>query len=246
MTATNDAALAALAVDTIKFLAVDAVEQANSGHPGMPMGAADVAFVLWTRFLRHDPADPSWPDRDRFVLSAGHGCMLLYALLHLSGYELPLEQLKAFRQWESQTPGHPEFGHTVGVEATTGPLGQGVGNAVGMALAARMAAARFNAGDDFSPVGHRVFALASDGDLMEGVSAEASSLAGHLRLGNLVLLYDDNRITIEGETSLTFSEDVPRRYEAYGWHTASVDGHDHEALADALERRAGRERAGRR
>jgi transketolase len=219
----------------VKFLAVDAVEAANSGHPGMPMGAADAAFVLWTRFLRHDPAAPDWPDRDRFVLSAGHGCMLLYGLLHLHGYPLTLDDLRAFRQWQSKTPGHPEFGHTAGVEATTGPLGQGVGNGVGMALAAKMAAARLDGSGEFQPIRHRVFVLASDGDLMEGVSAEASSLAGHLGLGNLVVLYDDNRITIEGETSLAFSEDVGGRYAAYGWQTQQVDGHDHEAIAGAIE-----------
>jgi len=230
-----DHELSRTVVNTIKFLAVDAVERANSGHPGMPMGAADAAFVLWSRFLRYDPTVPSWPDRDRFVLSAGHGCMLLYALLHLAGYDLSLDDLKAFRQWGSKTPGHPEFGHTQGVEATTGPLGQGISNAVGMALAGKMLAARFNHAGGFDPVSHRVFVLASDGDVMEGVSGEACSLAGHLGLGNLVALYDDNRITIEGETRLTFSEDVSRRYEAYGWHTQSVDGHDHEALAGAIE-----------
>jgi len=229
-----DPEIARQAVLTIRFLATDAVERANSGHPGMPMGMADAAFVLWSRFLRYDPTSPEWPDRDRFVLSAGHGCMLLYGLLHLAGYDLSLDEIKRFRQWGSRTPGHPEFGHTAGVEATTGPLGQGVGNAAGMALAARMLAARFNGDETFKPVGHRVFALASDGDLMEGVSGEASSLAGHLRLGNLVVLYDDNRITIEGETRLAFSEDVPRRYEGYGWHVATADGHDHEAVARAL------------
>jgi transketolase len=234
MRAAPDPELARDAVDTLKFLAVDAVERAKSGHPGMPMGAADVAFVLWGRFLRYDPTAPDWPDRDRFVLSAGHGCALLYGLLHLAGYDLSMSDIQAFRQWGSRTPGHPEFGHTVGVEATTGPLGQGIGNAVGMALAARMLAARFNT-DDFKPVNHRVFVLASDGDMMEGVSAEASSLAGHLRLANLVVLYDDNRITIEGKTDLAFSEDVGRRYEAYGWNVLRVDGHDHEAIALALD-----------
>ncbi|HZN53944.1 MAG TPA: transketolase, partial [Candidatus Polarisedimenticolaceae bacterium] len=209
-------------------------ERAKSGHPGLPMGAADVAFVLWSRYLRYDPTAPDWPDRDRFVLSAGHGCMLLYALLHLSGYELPMSELQAFRQWGSRTPGHPEFGHTVGVEATTGPLGQGISNAVGIALAGKMAATRFNDAD-FQPVAHRVFVLASDGDLMEGISAEASSLAGHLGLGNLIVLYDDNSITIEGKTSLAFSEDVPARYAAYGWHVRRVDGHDQEQVARAIE-----------
>ena len=229
-----DSGLARDAVHTIKFLAVDAVEKAKSGHPGLPMGAADVAFVLWSRFLRYDPTDPLWEDRDRFVLSAGHGCMLVYALLHLAGYDLPLSELQSFRQLGSRTPGHPEFGHTVGVEATTGPLGQGVGNAVGMAIAAKMLAARFG-GPDFQPVTRRIFTLASDGDLMEGVSAEASALAGHLGLGNLVVLYDDNRITIEGSTALAWSEDVGLRYEAYGWHVQRVDGHDHEAVAAAIE-----------
>ena len=166
-----------MAVNTIKFLAVDAVQQANSGHPGLPMGAADTAFVLWSRFLRYDPTAPAWPDRDRFLLSAGHGSALLYALLHLAGYDLPLDELRAFRQWESKTPGHPEFGLTPGVEATTGPLGQGIGNGVGMALGAQMAAARFNGRGGFDPVGHRIFVLASDGDMMEGISGEASSLA---------------------------------------------------------------------
>jgi len=229
-----DSRLAEEAVNTIKFLAVDAVEKANSGHPGLPMGAADMAFVLWSRFLRYDPLAPEWPDRDRFVLSAGHGSMLLYGLLHLSGFDLPMSELQAFRQWGSKTPGHPEFGHTPGVEATTGPLGQGISNAVGMALAAKMMAARFNT-EDFQPVAHRIFVLASDGDLMEGISGEACSLGGHLRLDNLIVLYDDNRITIEGETSLTFSEDVGKRYEAYGWHVQHADGHDHEAMAAAIQ-----------
>ncbi|HKQ63254.1 MAG TPA: transketolase [Candidatus Polarisedimenticolaceae bacterium] len=230
---TIDPKLAQQAVLTLKFLAVDAVERAKSGHPGMPMGAADVAFVIWGRFLRYDPSTPDWPDRDRFVLSAGHGCMLLYGLLHLAGYELPISELQQFRQWGSRTPGHPEFGLTAGVEATTGPLGQGVSNAVGMALAAKMLAARFNQAGEFKPVTHRVFVLASDGDLMEGVSAEAGSLAGHLGLGNLLVCYDDNHVTIEGDTKLAFSEDVGRRYEAYGWHVQHVDGHDHEAIARA-------------
>lgn len=226
--------LAREAVDTIKFLAVDAVEKAKSGHPGLPMGAADMAFVLWSRCLRYDPSAPDWPDRDRFVLSAGHGCMLLYALLHLSGFDVPMSELQAFRQWGSKTPGHPEFGHTMGVEATTGPLGQGVGNAVGMALAAKMMAVRFNT-ETFQPITHRIYVIASDGDLMEGVSGEASSLAGHLKLGNLVVLYDDNRITIEGKTNLAFSEDAGLRYQAYGWHVQRVDGHDHDAVAGALD-----------
>ncbi|HJQ97622.1 MAG TPA: transketolase [Candidatus Polarisedimenticolaceae bacterium] len=229
-----DSQLAKTAVNTIRFLAVDAVEKAKSGHPGLPMGAADFAFVLWSRYLRYDPTAPDWPDRDRFVLSAGHGSMLLYALLHLAGYDVPMSELQAFRQWESKTPGHPEFGHTPGVEATTGPLGQGIGNAIGMALAGKMAATRFNDAA-FQPVAHRVFALCSDGDVMEGVSGEASSLAGHLGLGNLIVLYDDNGVSLDGKTSLSFSEDVPARYAAYGWHVQSIDGHDHDAIAKAIE-----------
>ena len=234
MSPAPDTQLARTAVNTIRFLAVDAVEKAKSGHPGLPMGAADVAFVLWSRVLRHDPTAPDWPDRDRFVLSAGHGSMLLYALLHLTGYDLPMSELQAFRQWESKTPGHPEFGHTPGVEATTGPLGQGVGNAVGMALAGKMAATRFNDAE-FQPVAHRVFVLASDGDIMEGIASEASSLAGHLGLGNLIVLYDDNNVSLDGKTSLSFSEDVPKRYAGYGWHVQSIDGHDHDAIAKALD-----------
>ena len=223
------------ATRTIQFLAVDAVEKAGSGHPGMPMGTARLAFTLWSRYLRYDPKDPTWSDRDRFLLSAGHGCMLLYSLLHLADYDLSLEDLKNFRQWGSRTPGHPEFGHTVGVEATTGPLGQGVANAVGMALAARMLAARVNGVGEFDPITHRVFVLASDGDMMEGVSGEACSLAGHLGLGNLVVLYDDNRITIEGETSLAFSEDVCKRYEAYGWQTQHVSAYDDDGVCAAID-----------
>jgi transketolase len=235
MTKPIDTDLARQAVDTIKFLAVDAVQKADSGHPGMPMGAAEIAFTLWSSYLRYDPSAPDWPDRDRFVLSAGHGCMLLYGLLHLAGYELPLSELQSFRQWASRTPGHPEFGHTVGVEATTGPLGQGISNAVGMALSANMLAARFNGHPGFDPVSHRIFVLASDGDLMEGVSAEASSLAGHLGLGRLIVLYDDNRITIEGDTALAWSEDVTARYEAYGWHVQRAEGHDRSSIAAAIE-----------
>ena len=223
-----------LAVNTIRFLAVDAVEKAKSGHPGTPMGMADAAYVLWTRFLRHDPHDPAWPGRDRFVLSAGHASMLLYALLHLSGYDLPLSELERFRQLGSRCPGHPELGHTPGVETTTGPLGQGFGNGVGLALAARMLATRFNR-DDFALVGWRVFGIVSDGDLMEGVASEAASLAGHWGLGNLVYLYDDNHVTIEGDTALAFSEDVARRFEAYGWQVQRADPYDHAAVAAALE-----------
>jgi transketolase len=223
------------AVVTIRLLAADAVQAAGSGHPGLPMGAAAPAYVLWSRFLRHDPACPGWPDRDRFVLSAGHGSMLLYALLHLAGYDLPMGELRAFRQWGSATPGHPEFGHTPGVETTTGPLGQGLANAVGMALAERMLAARYNK-SGFAPlVDHRTFVLASDGDLMEGISHEAASLAGHLRLGRLIVLYDDNRITIDGDTGLSCGDDVAGRFAAYGWHVQRVaNGNDLAAVDTAL------------
>ncbi|MGA7172377.1 MAG: transketolase, partial [Candidatus Dormiibacterota bacterium] len=196
-----------LCINTIRTLAIDGVEKANSGHPGLPMGMAPAAYVLWTRFLRHDPNDPSWPDRDRFVLSAGHGSMLLYALLHLTGYDLPLEQLQQFRQWGSRTPGHPELGVTAGVEVTTGPLGQGFGDGVGMAIAERHLAWRYNQ-PEHSIVDHRTFVLCSDGDLMEGISSEAASLAGHLGLGKLIYLYDDNHVTLDGPSSLSFTEDV--------------------------------------
>ncbi len=210
---------------------MDAVQAANSGHPGMPMGMADVATVLWTRFLKFDPADPQWFDRDRFVLSAGHGSMLLYSLLHLSGYDLPLQELRDFRQWGSRTPGHPEVHHTPGVETTTGPLGQGFANGVGMAFAERTLRETF--GSELCD--HWTYAIVSDGDLMEGVAYEAASLAGHLGLGRLVYLWDDNRITIDGGTDLAFSEDVLARLEAAGWHTQRVDGHDAEAVAAAIE-----------
>jgi transketolase len=230
----TDRDLDQLCVNTIRFLAADAVQQAKSGHPGLPMGAAPMAYVLWTRFLRHHPANPAWPDRDRFVLSAGHGSMLLYALLHLTGYDLPLDEIKRFRQWGSKTPGHPEFGLTPGVEATTGPLGQGLANAVGMAIAERHLAARFNK-TGHTVVDHHTYALCSDGDLMEGVAAEASSLAGHLGLGKLLVLYDDNLISLAGKASLSFSEDVPRRFEGLGWHTQAVpDGTDLAAIEKAI------------
>jgi transketolase len=210
------------AINTIRFLSVDAVQKANSGHPGLPMGAAAPAYVLWTRFLRHNPSDPAWPDRDRFVLSAGHGSMLLYSLLHLTGYDLPLEQIKQFRQWGSLTPGHPESHLTKGVEATTGPLGQGMGNAVGMAIAEAHLAARFNR-PGHEIINHYTYVLAGDGDMMEGVQSEAASLAGHLKLGKLVVLYDNNSISLAGSTSVSFSEDVGARYAAYGWHVQSVE-----------------------
>jgi transketolase len=221
-----------LAVNTIKTLSIDGVEKANSGHPGTPMGLAEISFELFTRYLRYDPKDPGWLGRDRFVLSCGHASMLIYSMLHLAGYDLPLSELQSFRQWGSKTPGHPEHMHTPGVETTTGPLGQGIGNAVGFALGARIKAARF--GKAFDAV--RVFALCSDGDVMEGVSAEASSLAGHLGLSNLVVIYDDNKITIEGETDLAFSEDVGKRYEAYGWFVQRIDGHDHAQIRAALDK----------
>ncbi|MEN9839826.1 MAG: hypothetical protein RL177_1305, partial [Bacteroidota bacterium] len=214
-------------VDTIRTLSMDAVQKANSGHPGMPMGMADVAFVLWTEFLRHNPSNPSWVNRDRFILSAGHGSMLLYSLLHLTGYDLSLDEIKNFRQWGSKTPGHPERGLTPGVETTTGPLGQGFANGVGMAIAAKHLAAK-------SILDHHVYAIVSDGDLMEGVSQEAASLAGHLGLGNLIYLYDDNKITIDGSTDLAFTEDVLKRFEAYGWHTRAIDGHDRDAIRHAI------------
>jgi transketolase len=219
--------------NAIRFLAIDAVERAKSGHPGMPMGMADVATVLFSRFLKFDPADPAWPDRDRFVLSAGHGSMLLYALLHLTGYEgMTLNELRAFRQWRSKTPGHPEYGHTPGVETTTGPLGQGIATAVGMALAERLMNARF--GNDF--VDHYTYVITGDGCLMEGLSHEAISLAGHLRLNRLIVLFDDNQISIDGATSLSCSDDQLARFEASGWSACRVDGHDPTAVAAAIER----------
>ncbi len=225
--------LAQRAVNTIRFLAADAVQKANSGHPGLPMGMADVAFVLWTQFLRHNPQDPSWWNRDRFVLSGGHGSMLLYSLLHLTGYDLPLEQLKQFRQWGSMTPGHPEFGEAPGVETTTGPLGQGAGNSVGLALAEAMLAARYNK-LDFDIIDHTTYALVTDGDLMEGVASEAASLAGHWGLGKLIWLYDDNHISIDGSTDISFTEDRVARFRAYGWETIEVDGHDRVAVYEAI------------
>src|SRR5678815_245089 len=210
------------AINTIRFLAADAVQQANSGHPGLPMGAAPMAYTLWTRHLRHNPHNPKWPGRDRFILSGGHGSMLLYSLLHLTGYDLSLDEIKNFRQFNSKTPGHPEYGMTPGVEITTGPLGQGFANGVGMAMGAAHLGAKFNK-ESFSVIDHHVYAIVSDGDLMEGVASEAASLAGHLRLGKLIYLYDDNHVTIEGFTNLAFSEDVPKRFQAYGWHTRTVD-----------------------
>lgn len=228
------ASLEELCVNALRFLAVDAVQQADSGHPGLPLGAAAMAYVLWTRFLKHHPGKPDWFDRDRFVLSAGHGSALLYSLLHVSGYALPLEQIKAFRQWGSMTPGHPERGLTPGVEITTGPLGQGVANGVGMAMAEAHLAARYNR-PGFAIVDHHTYGIVGDGDLMEGVASEAASLAGHLQLGKLIYLYDDNRVTLSAGTAITFSEDRARRFEAYGWHTQTVeDGNDLAAIERAL------------
>jgi transketolase len=233
MTLTSDQ-LDRLAIDTIRTLSVDGVQQANSGHPGAPMGMAAMAYTLWTRFLRHAPSHPDWPDRDRFVLSAGHASMLVYSLLHLTGYDLSLDDLMHFRQWGSRTPGHPEFGVTAGLEATTGPLGQGVANAVGMAIAERRLAQEFNR-QGHQIVNHWTYAICSDGDLQEGIASEAASLAGHLKLGKLLMLYDDNHIQLDGPTAMAFSEDVPARFAAYGWHVQSVaDGNDVHAIEAAI------------
>lgn len=222
------------AINTIRMLSIDGVQQANSGHPGLPLGAAPMAYVLWTRFLRFNPRDPHWPDRDRFILSAGHGSMLLYSLLHLAGYDLPLEELQRFRQIGSKTPGHPEAHLTPGVEVTTGPLGQGFANGVGMAIAETFLAATYNR-PDHAVIDHYTYAIVSDGDLMEGVAAESASLAGHLRLGKLIYLYDDNDISLDGPTKLAFTEDVLKRFDAYGWHTQRVtDGNDLEAIEQAI------------
>jgi transketolase len=224
-----------LAINTIRTLSMDAVQKANSGHPGLPMGAAPMAYVLWTRFLRFNPRDPKWTNRDRFVLSAGHGSMLLYCLLYLTGYALPLDELKNFRQWGSKTPGHPEYGLTPGVEVSTGPLGQGFGNGVGMAIAEAFLAAVYNR-PDHPIIDHYTYGLVSDGDLMEGVASEAASLAGHLKLGKLIYLYDDNHISLDGPTSLAFTEDRLKRFDAYGWHTQHVeDGNDMTAIEQAIK-----------
>ncbi|HXM51538.1 MAG TPA: transketolase [Pyrinomonadaceae bacterium] len=223
-----------LCINTIRALTIDAVQKASSGHPGLPLGAAPMAYVLWTKFMRYNPRNPHWENRDRFLLSAGHGCMLLYSLLYLTGYDLSLDDIKSFRQWGSKTPGHPEYGLAPGIEITTGPLGQGFANGVGMAMGAAHLAAKFNQ-KDFALIDHYVYAIVSDGDLMEGVASEAASLAGHLKLGKLIYLYDDNHVTIEGFTDLAFSEDVPKRFEAYGWHTSTVtDGNDLAAIESAI------------
>jgi len=223
-----------LCINTIRALTLDAVQKANSGHPGLPLGSAPMAYVLWTKFMNYNPRNPKWENRDRFLLSAGHGCMLLYSLLHLTGYDLSLDEIKNFRQWGSKTPGHPENVLTPGVEITTGPLGQGFANGVGMAMGAAHLAAKFNQ-KEFELIDHYIYAIVSDGDLMEGVASEAASLAGHLKLGKLIYLYDDNRVTIEGFTDLAFSENVPKRFEAYGWHTSTVeDGNDTAAIEAAI------------
>ncbi len=225
-----------LCVNTIRFLAVDAVQKANSGHPGTPMGLADIGFVLFTEFLRHDPKEPRWKNRDRFILSCGHASMLLYSLLHLTGYQdMTLEELENFRQWESKTPGHPEYGQAQGIEVTTGPLGQGIAHAVGMSLASKMMAARFDT-PEFKAIDHYIYGICSDGDLMEGISTEAASIAGHLGLGNLIFFYDDNHISIEGETRLAFSEDVKKKFDGLGWHTLKIDGHDRDAIRKAIKK----------
>src|SRR5450631_640489 len=221
-------------INTLRFLSVDMVQKANSGHPGLPLGAAPMAYALWTRHLKHHPANPEWSDRDRFVLSAGHGSALLYSLLHVTGYALSLDDIKRFRQWDSKAPGHPERGRTVGVEVTTGPLGQGLANAVGMAIAEVHLAARYNR-EGHTVVDHRTWTIVSDGDLMEGVASEAASLAGHLQLGKLICLYDCNSVTLSAGTDMTFSEDRAKRFEAYGWQTISVDdGNDLAAIDAAL------------
>jgi transketolase len=219
--------------DAIRIISAEAVDRANSGHPGLPMGAADCAVALWGNFLEFNPEDPRWPNRDRFILSAGHGSMLLYSLLHLFGFDLPMDELKNFRQWGSKTPGHPEFGHTVGVEVTTGPLGQGFANGVGMGIASRMAEERFNTAD-FKPINHFIYTLVGDGCLQEGISYEAAALAGHLKLGNLICIYDSNSITIEGKTDLAWSEDVEGRFNAAGWHVQQIDGHDNDQIVAAI------------
>ncbi|MEO1336500.1 MAG: thiamine pyrophosphate-dependent enzyme, partial [Myxococcota bacterium] len=229
-----DTNLRDLCANSIRALSIDAVNAANSGHPGAPMGLADIATVLFAEVLRFDPQAPDWPNRDRFVLSNGHGSMLLYAVLHLCGYDLSLDEVKRFRQLGSKTPGHPEYGITPGVETTTGPLGQGFANAVGLALAARMAKARFNGRGGFDPIDHHVYGILGDGCVMEGVTSEAASLAGHWGLGELNFIYDDNGISIDGDVAISMSEDVEKRYQAYGWHTLRVDGHDQPAIKAAL------------
>lgn len=224
-----------IAANTIRILAAEGVQKANSGHPGMPMGMADVAAILWSEFLKHNPDEPTWANRDRFVLSAGHGSMLLYSLLHVSGYAVTIDDLKSFRQWGSRTPGHPEYRHLPGVETTTGPLGQGFANGIGMAIASKMMAARFNNDKRQLFGNHFIYGIVSDGDLMEGISHEAASIAGHLKVGNIIYFYDDNSITIEGKTEITFSENIEKRFEAYGWQTLRTDAYDHDAIRTAIK-----------
>src|SRR3954467_14198576 len=233
--ASSGQSLQDLCINALRVLSTDAVQKADSGHPGTPMALAPLAYVLWTQHLRYDPADSKWLNRDRFVLSAGHASMLLYSLLYMTGYDLSLDDIKQFRQWESRTPGHPERGHTPGVEVTTGPLGQGLGNAVGFAIAEAQLAARYNR-PDHAVIDHRTWVIASDGDLMEGVASEAASLAGHLKLGKLNVLYDDNYVTLAAGTDITFTEDRGARFAAYGWHTVHVDdGNDLDAIHAALQ-----------
>ncbi len=230
----SNPSLGKLCADTIRTLSMDGVQKANSGHPGMPMGMADVAYVLWTRYLKHNPKNPNWVDRDRFILSAGHGSMLMYSLLHLTGYDVSMDDLKDFRQTKSKTPGHPEYGMTPGVETTTGPLGQGFATGVGMAMAERFLASTFNT-TSHKLVDHYTYAIVSDGDLMEGISHEAASFAGHQKLGKLIYLYDSNSISIDGSTDLAFTEDVAKRFEAYNWHVLKIDGHNHEEIDAAIK-----------
>ena len=224
-----------LSINTIRTLAMDAVQKANSGHPGMPMGAAPMAYALWTNYLKFNPKNPKWINRDRFILSAGHGCLLLYSLLYLTGYDLTLDDIKNFRQYGSKTAGHPEYGHAPGIEVTTGPLGQGFANGVGMAIGQKYLASRYNQnGNDI--IDYRIFAIVSDGDLMEGISSEAASIAGHLQLGNMIYLYDDNHISIEGKTNITFTEDTSKRFESYGWQVQVIeDGNDLEKISKAID-----------
>jgi len=224
-----------LGINTVRILAADAVQKANSGHPGTPMGLAPMGHVLWTKIMNYNPKDPEWPNRDRFILSCGHACMLQYSYLYLTGYDISMDDIKNFRQLHSKTAGHPEYGLLDGIEVTTGPLGQGFANGVGMGIAQQYIAARYNK-PGFKLFDYSIYAICSDGDIMEGVASEAASLAGHLKLGHLIYLYDDNQITIEGETSLAFNEDVTERFQGYGWHVQSVaDGNDIEAIADAIE-----------
>ena len=224
-----------LSINTIRFLAIDAIQKANSGHPGMPMGCAPIAYRLYTKYMKHNPANPDWLNRDRFILSAGHGSMLLYSILHLCGYKISMDDLKSFRQWKSITPGHPEFGLAPGIETTTGPLGQGFSNAVGMAIAQEYLGSLFNK-DDIKILDHFIYGICSDGDLMEGISHESASLAGHLKLGKIIFFYDDNGITIDGSTNLTFSEDIKKRFEAYGWQVQNIsDVNDLKQIDTAVE-----------